>query len=178
MANYSKLIARELNLSTVEQELILEAAPMHDIGKVATPDAILLKQGKLTGEEFTIMKQHAEIGYSILRDSDSLLIRTAATLAWTHHEKFDGSGYPNNLEGDEIPIFGRIVAVADVFDALTSVRPYKKAWLLEDAKQFLIDQSGTHFDPQCVEAFFRVWDEALLIHAHYQDDKFVKMEQL
>jgi len=178
MANYSKLIARELNMSTVEQELILEAAPMHDIGKVATPDAILLKQGKLTAEEFTIMKQHAEIGYSILRDSDSLLIRTAATLAWTHHEKFDGSGYPNNLKGDEIPIFGRIVAVADVFDALTSVRPYKKAWALEDAKQFLVDQSGTHFDPQCVEAFFRVWDEALLIHARYQDDESVKMEQL
>ncbi len=178
MANYSKLIARELNLSTVEQELILEAAPMHDIGKVATPDAILLKQGKLTGEEFVIMKQHAEIGYSILRDSDSLLIRTAATLAWTHHEKFDGSGYPNNLEGDKIPIFGRIVAVADVFDALTSVRPYKKAWSLEAAKQFLIDQSGTHFDPQCVEAFFRVWDDALLIHARYQDDESVKMEQL
>jgi putative two-component system response regulator len=169
MANYSKLIARELNLSEVEQELILEAAPMHDIGKVATPDAILLKQGKLTAEEFVIMKEHAAIGHSILRDSDSLLIRTAATLAWTHHEKFDGSGYPNNLEGDEIPIFGRIVAVADVFDALTSARPYKKAWALDDAVNFLKEHSGSHFDPECVDAFLNVWDEILEIHTQYQE---------
>ncbi|MDD5227778.1 MAG: response regulator [Methylococcales bacterium] len=178
MANYSKLIAQELKLSKVEQELILEAAPMHDIGKVATPDAILLKQGKLSAEEFAIMKQHAETGYSILCDSDSLLIRTAATMAWTHHEKCDGSGYPRGLKGDAIPLYGRIIAVADVFDALTSVRPYKKAWSLGDAKQFLAEQSGTHFDPQCVEAFFRVWSEVLLIHAHYQDDESVNIEQL
>lgn len=169
MANYSKLIARELNLPEVEQNLILEAAPMHDIGKVATPDAILLKQGKLTTEEFVIMKDHAAIGYNILRDSDSLLIRTAATMAWTHHEKFDGSGYPNNLEGEEIPIFGRIVAVADVFDALTSVRPYKKAWALDDAVNFLKEHSGSHFDPKCVDALLNVWDEILEIHAKYQE---------
>ncbi len=178
MANYSRLIARELNLSEAEQELILEAAPMHDIGKVATPDAILLKQGKLTEEEFVIMKQHAETGYSILRDSDSLLLRTAATMALNHHEKFDGNGYPRGLKGEEIPISGRIVAVADVFDALTSARPYKKAWSLEDAVQFLKDQTGTHFDPQCVDAFFRAWDEVLKIHERYQDEEIVNMEQL
>lgn len=177
MANYSKLIARELGLSETEQELILEAAPMHDIGKVATPDAILLKQGKLTDEEFVIMKQHSITGYSILSGSDSLLIRTAATMALSHHEKFDGSGYPNGLKGDAIPIYGRIVAVADVFDALTSARPYKKAWTIEAATKFLRDQSLSHFDPQCVNAFFRAWDEILEIHARYQDENIVDMEQ-
>ncbi len=170
MANYSRLIARELNLSDSEQELILDAAPMHDIGKVATPDAILLKQGKLTNDEFFIMKQHVITGYSILSDSDSLLIRTAATMALGHHEKFDGTGYPNKLKGDEIPIYARIIAVADVFDALTSARPYKKAWSLEDAGQFLKDHSGSHFDPKCVDAFFRAWDDVLQIHARYKDD--------
>lgn len=169
MANYSRLIARELGLSEAEQELILEAAPMHDIGKVATPDAILLKQGKLTDDEFAIMKQHAATGYSILSGSDSLLIRTAATMALSHHEKFDGTGYPKSLKADDIPLFGRIVAVADVFDALTSSRPYKKAWKLEDAVQFLKDQSERHFDPNCVNAFLNVWEEVLVIHAKYQD---------
>lgn len=178
MANYSRLIARELNLSEAEQELILEAAPMHDIGKVATPDAILLKQGKLTDEEFVVMKQHALTGYSILRDSDSLLLRTAATMALSHHEKFDGSGYPCGLKGDEIPICGRIVAVADVFDALTSARPYKKAWSLNDAVQFLKAQVGTHFDPKCVDAFFRAWNEILEIHERYQDEEIIDMKQL
>jgi putative two-component system response regulator len=177
MANYSKLIARELGLSEVEQELILESAPMHDIGKVATPDAILLKQGKLTEEEFVIMKQHAQIGYSILSGSDSLLIRTAATLALSHHEKFDGSGYPNALKGEEIPLYGRIVAVADVFDALTSARPYKKAWTLEAAEKFLQDQTPSHFDPKCVEAFFRAWNEVLIIHDRYQDDQSIYFKQ-
>ena len=179
MANYSRLIARELNLCEAEQELILDAAPMHDIGKVATPDVILLKQGKLTDAEFAIMKQHASVGYNILCDSDSLLIRTAASMALSHHEKFDGSGYPNNLKGEEIPLFGRIIAVGDVFDALTSARPYKKAWALEDAKQFLINQSGTHFDPQCVQAFIRAWDDVLVIHARYQDkEDSINIEQL
>jgi putative two-component system response regulator len=168
-----------LNLCEAEQELILDAAPMHDIGKVATPDVILLKQGKLTDAEFAIMKQHASVGYNILCDSDSLLIRTAASMALSHHEKFDGSGYPNNLKGEEIPLFGRIIAVGDVFDALTSARPYKKAWALEDAKQFLINQSGTHFDPQCVQAFIRAWDDVLVIHARYQDkEDSINIEQL
>ena len=177
MANYSKLIARELGMSETEQELILEAAPMHDIGKVATPDAILLKQGKLSDEEFAIMKQHAITGYSILSGSDSLLIRTAATMALSHHEKFDGSGYPNGLKGEQIPIYGRIVAVADVFDALTSSRPYKKAWTIDAAAQFLRDHSPSHFDPQCVTAFFRAWDEILEIHTCYKDESGIDMEQ-
>ncbi|HCT98615.1 MAG TPA: two-component system response regulator [Methylococcaceae bacterium] len=169
MANYSRLIAAELGLSPDEQEIILDAAPMHDIGKVATPDAVLLKPGKLTESEFLVMKQHAENGYTILSDSESRLIAVAATMALTHHEKFDGSGYPKGLKGEDIPLYGRIVAVADVFDALTSPRPYKRAWTLEEASQFLKENSGSHFDPQCVEAFFNVWDAVLAIHARYQD---------
>jgi putative two-component system response regulator len=179
MANYSKLIAKKLGLCEEEQELILEAAPMHDIGKVGTPDAILLKQGKLTEAEFVIMKQHAQAGYDILSGSDSLLIRTAAALALSHHEKFDGSGYPNALKGDDIPLHGRIVAVADVFDALTSSRPYKKPWTLDAASEFLRDQTGSHFDPECVKAFFAAWEDVLEIHARYKDENdFLDVEQL
>ena len=173
MANYSRLIARELGLSECEQVLILDAAPMHDIGKVGTPDMILLKPGRLNEEEFFIMKQHAVSGYNILSNSYSLLIQTASIVALNHHEKFDGTGYPNALKGEEIPFYARIVAVADVFDALTSERPYKKAWSLDDASQFLRDNSGSHFDPKCVEAFFKAWDDVLEIHALYQDDVIV-----
>jgi hypothetical protein len=140
-------------LPVAEQELLLEASPMHDIGKVGTPDHILLKPGRLTSEEFEIMKQHATIGYEILRDSASPLLQCAAALALAHHEKFDGSGYPLGLAGEAIPLHGRIVAVADVFDALTSERPYKKAWALDDALKFLKANAGSHFDPACVAAF-------------------------
>jgi response regulator RpfG family c-di-GMP phosphodiesterase len=169
MANYSRLIARELGLPEAEQELIMEVAPMHDIGKVATPDAILLKPGKFEDHEFEIMKEHSQHGYDILCGSDSLLLQTAASMALTHHEKFDGSGYPNKLKGEDIPLHGRIVAVADVFDALTSVRPYKKAWSLDDASNFLKTHSGTHFDPKCVDAFFSAWEDILDIHNKYQE---------
>lgn len=170
MANYSQLIARELKLSVEEQELILAAAPMHDIGKVATPDAILLKPGKLTDAEFLIMKQHAAKGYTVLCGSECLLLSTAATIALTHHEKFDGSGYPTGLKGIDIPLYGRIIAVADVFDALTSPRPYKRAWTIDDACNFLRDNSGSHFDPQCVEAFFSAWEDILKIYMIHQDE--------
>lgn len=178
MARYSQLIARELELSEAEQELILEAAPMHDIGKVATPDAILLKRGKLLEDEFTIMKQHSEIGFNILRDSSSLLMRTAAIIALNHHEKFNGNGYPYALKGEDIPLYARIVAVADVFDALTSSRPYKRAWSLEDAVQFLKNQSGIYFDPKCVDAFLNAWDDVLEIHTIYKDDEIIDIDQL
>ncbi len=170
MANYSRLIARELGLSETEQNLILESAPMHDIGKVATPDAILLKAGKLISEEFTVMKDHAQKGYDILSGSNSLLISTAATMALTHHEKFDGSGYPNGLKGEEIPLCGRIIAVGDVFDALTSCRPYKKAWTVEEAANFLKENSGSHFDPRCVQALLRAWGDVLDIYTRYKDN--------
>ena len=170
MAHYSRHIAANLGLNPAEQELLLDAAPMHDVGKMGTPDHILLKPGRLDEDEMKIMRMHAEIGAKILEGSASQLLQTAAMIAITHHEKFDGSGYPKGLKGDEIPLFGRIVAVADVFDALTSERPYKPAWELERASSFLRDNAGTHFDLQCVEAFFRNWDEVLAIRAEYQDE--------
>ena len=142
---------------------------MHDVGKVGTPDHILLKPGRLTPEEFEVMKQHATIGYEILRDSVSQLLQNAAVVALTHHEKFDGSGYPRGLAGEAIPLYGRIVAVADVFDALTSERPYKKAWTLDAAATFLKEGAGSHFDPACVEAFLGNWGEVIEIRARYGD---------
>jgi putative two-component system response regulator len=124
MANYSELIAEKLGLSPAERQAILYSAPMHDVGKLATPDHILLKPSPLTPEEFEIMKDHTIVGYEILKDSTSPMLQAAAQVALSHHEKYDGSGYPNGLAGDAIPLFGRIVAVADIFDALTSERPY------------------------------------------------------
>lgn len=169
MANYSRLIAQQLGLSSTEQELILRAAPMHDIGKIAIPDHILLKPGRLDAEELAIMHTHAERGYEMLKDSKSSLLDTAAIIARTHHEKWDGSGYPRRLAGEDIPLHGRIVAVADVFDALTTERPYKKAWEVERAAQFLEESAGTHFDSQCVHAFLARIDDALMIRASFQD---------
>jgi len=170
MSNYTRLIAERLGLPVAEQALLLEASPMHDIGKVGTADHILLKPGRLTPEEFEVMKQHAVIGYQILRDSLSPLLQCAAALALAHHEKFDGSGYPGGLAGEAIPLHGRIVAVADVFDALTSERPYKKAWALDDAAEFLKDNAGSHFDPACVDAFLGAWPQVLEIRTRYQDE--------
>jgi putative two-component system response regulator len=146
-------------MNTGDQELLLLAAPMHDIGKVATPDNILLKPGKLTPEEWEIMKQHTTAGFEILRDSDSKLLQKGAEIALTHHEKWDGSGYPRGLSGDSIPISGRICALADVFDALTSVRPYKPAWPIEQAIVHVHQGSGTHFDPAVAKAFERALPE-------------------
>lgn len=170
MAHYSKHIARVLNLPVDQQDLLLEAAPMHDIGKVGIADGILLKPGKLTDDEFKIMKQHAAIGYELLSASTSPLLKVAAEIAYSHHEKFDGSGYPRGLVGNDIPLFGRIVAVADVFDALTSGRPYKKAWRVEQASEFLRNSAGKHFDPACVEAFFTDFDEIIRIKKAFIDE--------
>jgi putative two-component system response regulator len=170
MAHYSKLIARELGLSEADQQLILEAAPMHDIGKVGIADKILLKPGRLTPEEFEVMKQHAMFGYELLQGSSSQLLQAAAQIAKGHHEKFDGSGYPDGILGENIPIFSRIVAVADVFDALTSERPYKKAWEVEAAVDFLNSGSGSHFDPACVKAFLNAWEDVERVRSTYQED--------
>ena len=170
MAHYSCLIAAELGLSSEEQECILNAAPMHDIGKVGTPDHILLKPGRLNQEEMDVMRLHAAIGYNILKGSEARMLQLAAEIAHTHHERYDGTGYPNGLCGEAIPLAGRIVAVADVFDALTSVRPYKQAWALESARSFLLDNSGTHFDPQCVDALMRRWAAVLEIRERFNDD--------
>lgn len=178
MAHYSALIAQGLGLSVAEQALLLEAAPMHDIGKVGIADNILLKPGRLTPDEMEIMKQHAIFGFEILKGSSSKVLQTGADIALGHHEKFDGSGYPNALKGEEIPIFSRIVAVADVFDALTSERPYKKAWPLEEAAQFIRSNAGSHFDPVCVDSFFEGWDAVLEIRQRFMDKNSIEFNLL
>lgn len=171
MAHYSHLIAASLGLSAEDQNLILQAAPMHDVGKIGIADYILLKPGKLTPEEFDVMKTHAQLGFELLKGSESVVLQAAASIAISHHEKFDGSGYPYGVAGEAIPLFGRIVAVADVFDALTSERPYKKAWDFERAIGFLREGAGTHFDATCVEAFLVKMDGILAIHARFQDEE-------
>jgi putative two-component system response regulator len=138
----------------MEIEAILYAAPMHDIGKIGIPDRILLKPGKLDPDEWEIMKQHSQIGRDLLHGSDSALLNMAETIALTHHEQWDGSGYPQQLRGDEIPLVGRITAIADVFDALTSKRPYKGPMPTDDALAILREKRAVHFDPQVVDAFF------------------------
>ena len=169
MAQYSWLIAVRLGLPRQQQRLLLEAAPMHDIGKVGTPDNILLKPGKLDVAEFEIMKQHAAIGHQILAGSSSPLLQLAAEIALSHHERYDGSGYPNKLAGEAIPLVGRIIAVADVFDALTSRRPYKKAWEVERAVALLREDRGTHFDPACINVFLKDFDEVLAVRERFKD---------
>lgn len=153
MSQYAALLARSLGWNEPDCELMLHASPMHDVGKIGIPDAILLKPGKLDAAEWDIMKTHASIGADILDGGDSDLLRLAAQIALTHHEKWDGSGYPAGLKGAEIAQAGRIVAVADVFDALSSSRPYKKAWPLDEAQAFISEQSGSHFDPEVVRHF-------------------------
>jgi putative two-component system response regulator len=169
VAHYSELIAAQLGMDETAQRLILRAAPMHDVGKIGIPDHILLKPGRLNPDEFEIMKKHAQLGYELLQGSSSPVLEAGANIALTHHEKFNGSGYPRALQGEAIPLFGRIVATADVFDALTSERPYKKPWPVEEARAYLQDQRGTHFDPACVDAFLARWDEALAIKEAFQD---------
>lgn len=143
--------------------LILHASPMHDLGKIGIPDAVLLKPGKLDPAEWKIMKSHAQIGADLLAGNDSSLMKMSREIALTHHEKWDGSGYPNGLSGQDIPESGRIAALADVFDALTSERPYKKAWSIDKALNLIEEQRGQHFDPQLVDVFFKELDQILEI---------------
>lgn len=169
MARYSRLIAESIGLDAQESETIELAAPLHDIGKIGLPDQILLKADKLTTEELRVMKQHPVIGYEILKDSPSKYLRMGALIALGHHEKFDGSGYPYGLVGDHIPLPARIVAVADVYDALTSKRPYKGAWLSEEAFKYLQAHRASHFDPHLVDHFLAVRGEALRIQEELKD---------
>lgn len=163
MARYCLLIAEGLGLDADECRTIYLAAPMHDIGKIAVPDSILLKPGRLTDEERSIMEYHTIHGHKILAGSKSPLIRMAAEIAISHHERWDGTGYPNKLKGEDIPLFGRIAAIADVFDALTSERPYKSAWSPEKARASIIQSSGSHFDPSCVASFLTRWEQILKV---------------
>ena len=169
MAKYSALIAKGVGLSLAEQEAVELAAPMHDIGKIGIPDRILQNPGKLDGKDQRVMQSHARIGYDMLKDSSSGYLQMAAVIALGHHEKFDGSGYPTGLRGEHIPLEARIVAVADVYDALTSVRPYKAAWPVVDALAYLEQQAGRHFDPRLVEILARSREEVLAIGERFAD---------
>lgn len=159
VARISQIIAEGLGLAPHRCRTIYLAAPLHDIGKIGIADAILSKPGKLTPEELAAMREHVAIGARILENGDSDLIRTAELIAQSHHEKWDGTGYPDRLSGTDIPIEARIVALADVFDALCSERPYKKAWPLAKAYAEILNCAGTHFDPACVQAFRTRWPE-------------------
>lgn len=155
VAAYSEAIGRELGLADALCNDIRLAAPMHDIGKVAVPDTVLLKQGRLTEAEYRQMQTHAQVGSDILARSHSSLLQLAAEIAGSHHERWDGQGYPNRLAGTTIPLPGRIVSIADNFDALTTERPYKAAWSYERTVEHILGRAGTQFDPDCVAAFER-----------------------
>jgi putative two-component system response regulator len=171
MSQYSAAIARRMSLGDREVENILYAAPMHDVGKIGIPDCILLKTGSLDEDEWEVMKKHPVIGAEILRSSDAEFIQLAETIALTHHEKWDGSGYPQGLRGSEIPLAGRITAIADVFDALTSRRPYRGALSVEESLEIIRQSRGSHFDPDVVDAFLAVIDEILSLRERYRDEK-------
>ncbi|MBU1284357.1 MAG: two-component system response regulator [Gammaproteobacteria bacterium] len=169
MSHFARVLARAAGFSEAAADELLNAAPMHDVGKIGIPDAVLRKPGKLDSEEWAIMRGHVEIGARIIGEHASGLLKTAQIIALTHHEKWDGSGYPSGLTGEAIPIEGRIVAIADVFDALTSVRPYKAAWSIEDAVALLREESGRHFDPQLVELFIEQLPAILEIKARWAE---------
>lgn len=170
MALFAKLIAEAYGGNEDWVNTLFNAAPMHDIGKIGIPDRILKKQGKLDAEEWEIIKQHPQIGASILGEHESPLLQMSRDIALTHHEKWDGSGYPYGLAGEEIPLEGRIVALADVFDAITSVRPYKKAWSIEEAIKHMNEQTGIHFDPKLMPLFHQVLPSILEIKKSYSDN--------
>ncbi|WP_439364474.1 HD domain-containing phosphohydrolase [Bradyrhizobium sp. DASA03005] len=163
VARYSRIIAEQLGLPARLCRDIYLAAPLHDVGKVAIPDKILLKPGRLTEAEMAVIRTHATIGERILADSSCELIRLGAQIAAGHHERWDGAGYPSGLKADDIPIAARVVAVADVFDALTTRRPYKEPMPLEVARGYLVENAGRQFDPACVTAFLSRWDEVVEI---------------
>ncbi len=169
MSHYSRLVGLAMGLSDDHADLLLNASPMHDIGKVGIPDQVLLKPDKLNGEEWSIMKQHPEIGSRIIGEHHSELLSMARVICLSHHEKWNGSGYPDGLHGEAIPLEGRIVAIADVFDALTAERPYKKPFPLEMVLGIIRNEKDQHFDPRVVDAFFSILPDILAIREKYLD---------
>ncbi len=170
MSRYCALLAQRYGLKEDHCELIRTASPMHDIGKIGTPDYVLLKPGKFTSEEFDVIAQHADIGYRILSGSDAELLKMAATIAWTHHERYDGSGYPRGLAGMDIPLEGRIAAIADAFDALTTKRVYKPAFPMDEAMSVMKNHRESHFDPELLDLFLDSTEGLLAIRDQHQDD--------
>jgi putative two-component system response regulator len=169
MSHYAMLVARSMGLPDEEVAMIYQASPMHDVGKIAIPDRVLLKPGKLNPEEWEIMKSHTTHGARILEGHSSPLMQAAAEIALYHHERWDGSGYPHGLAGESIPLHARVVMVADIFDALTSERPYKEAWATDRAVEQIRSLSGTHIDPVVVEGFFSSLPDVLTVHEKYHD---------
>lgn len=169
MSLYSYHIAKEYGLEEEECQLLLNVAPMHDIGKIGIPDEVLKKPGSLESSERIVMQTHSSIGYDIIGDTDSDLLKYAKIIALEHHERWNGEGYPKGLKANEINIFSRIVSVADVFDALVNKRIYKEAWSVNDAKEYVIQESGNYFDPQVVEAFLRAFDKIIDVLNKYKE---------
>jgi putative nucleotidyltransferase with HDIG domain len=169
VAEFSQLLARSCGMSADDVVLIKLAAPMHDIGKIAIPDSILLKPAKLTPEEWTIMQSHTTLGYDMLKHSERRLLKAAAIIANEHHERWDGSGYPAGKKGEEIHVFGRITAMSDVFDALGNARVYKPAWELERIVELFKEEKGHHFDPELVGVFLDNIDGFVRIKETYKD---------
>ena len=169
IAHYTELLARLVGFDNSEAELVKTASTMHDIGKIAIPDAILTKPGKLDGDEWEIMKTHAERGYQMLKYSSLAVMNMSATIALTHHEKWDGTGYPKGLKGTDIHIYGRITAIADVFDALSSDRCYKAAWPLENVLELFTNERGKHFDPLLTDLFLENSEEFIAIRDRFED---------
>ncbi|CAK0772808.1 putative two-component system response regulator [Azospirillaceae bacterium] len=163
MSRYCYILGRAAGMDEKQADWLMHASTMHDVGKIGIPDGVLLKPGKLDDKEWEIMKEHTLIGARILDDSAHPLLKVAQTIALTHHEKWDGNGYPNQLKGDAIPIEGRICSLCDVFDALTSARPYKVAWSIEKALAFIQEQSGKHFDPRLAQIFLNIIPEILIV---------------
>ena len=170
MSHYAHALALALGCTQAWADDLLHAAPMHDVGKIGIPDAVLLKPGPLTDSEWAIMRQHPAIGAEIIGEHDSAILQMARSIALTHHEKWDGSGYPAGLQGPAIPLAARIVALADVFDALTSVRPYKRAWSVDEALAHLTAQAGKHFDPALVPVFVGMREQLETIRARWKDE--------
>lgn len=169
MSHYSHIMAEKAGYNIDAAEELFQAAPMHDIGKIGIPDAILKKPGKLNPDEWEVMQQHTTIGAQIIGHHKSSLLQLSSLIALNHHEKWDGSGYPQNLKGEDIPHEARIITIADVFDALTSVRPYKKAWSVEEAVAYIQDKSGSQFDPALVPIFLQSLPEILVIKEKWED---------
>ncbi len=173
MSKVCEMLARELGLPEEDSDLFLKASPMHDIGKIGIPDRILMKPASLTYDEWELMKSHVEIGVQILSGHSSNIMNMAKIIAQTHHEKWDGSGYPEGLKEDNIPVAGRIAALSDVFDALLTARPYKRAWTIAEAVDYIHQQSGIHFDPRVVGAFDRQLPLIFEVHHTYKDASHV-----